>query len=185
MAKLEGSQRLLVLLTGPVGAGKSSTAAAIAAGIREQDRSAAVVDLDLVYQMARQSDGYASEATWRAARRAAAAIAGEFFDAGIDVVIIEGGFHSAEECDEARSGLPANVASALVTLKVSYEETARRIAADPAEDRVFSRDPKVLSYLYRHFESALGFLMSSSVVIDADGLSLTETARAVLEKVAP
>lgn len=49
--------RLLIVVTGPVGGGKSTVAAA--------HRPTAVIDLDLVYLMARQGEDYGEAATWQ------------------------------------------------------------------------------------------------------------------------
>ena len=124
-------ERLLVVLTGPVGGGKSAVALALATRLRASGHPTAVIDLDLVYCMARQRDGFADEETWRTARRGAAVLADEFFDSGAKVVVVEGGFFTQEECD----GLCDHIASGrrlrLVTLNVSFERALHRAQSDP------------------------------------------------------
>jgi molybdopterin-guanine dinucleotide biosynthesis protein len=171
----------LILLTGPVGGGKTTTAGAIANRIRQTGLAAAAIDLDPLYCMARQADGYGDPTTWELTRRSAGRLAAEFLEGGIDVVVIEGGFHSAAECDDVRSQIPTHVSWNLVTLNVSYEETARRVESDPAVDRVDSRNPRILRRLYSGFSNALPFLTSSGLVIEADSLLPEEVANVVVE----
>lgn len=175
------TERLLVLLTGPVGGGKSTVALALADHLRQSGRAAAVIDLDLVYCMARQVDGFGEADTWQTARRGAAALADAFFASGLEVVVIEGGFFSEEECEELRDHLVSSVHERLVTLDVSYGEALRRAQGDPDPTRVVSRDPQVLQRLHTQFVSALPFLKASSFVVEADRLTPQELARSIAE----
>ena len=166
-------ERLLVVLTGPVGGGKSAVALALATRLRASGHPTAVIDLDLVYCMARQRDGFADEETWRTARRGAAVLADEFFDSGAKVVVVEGGFFTQEECD----GLCDHIASGrrlrLVTLNVSFERALHRAQSDP---NIFSRTGVSA-------EARLPFLWANSLVLDADRPSPVELARSIAESV--
>ena len=166
-----------------MGGGKSTAAEALADVLREAGRVPAVIDLDLVYCMARQKEGFGDEGVWRIARRAAASLAGRFFGDGLDLVIVEGSFHDESECGDVRDALNTDVETKVVALNVSYEETVRRVEADPAADRVLSRDPKVLRYLHSRFVEALPFLVNVGFVIDADALTPLDTARAIASRV--
>ena len=67
------SNQHLIVITGPVGGGKSTTSVALAACLRSRGLRTAVVDLDDVYCMALQGNDFAEEDTWSAARRACGA----------------------------------------------------------------------------------------------------------------
>ena len=127
---------LLVVLTGPVGGGKSTVALALATRLRASGHPTAVIDLDLVYCMARQRDGFADEDTWRTARRGAAVLADAFFDSGAGVVVVEGGFFTREECEGLADHLTSNARMSVVTLNVSFDQALHRAQRSQQE-----RDP--------------------------------------------
>ena len=68
----------LIVITGPIGAGKSTVARTLANYIRLRGRSAAVIDLDLLYLMMSDKP-MGDENVWLGARQAAAALT-DFFD---------------------------------------------------------------------------------------------------------
>ncbi len=76
------SEPLLIVITGPVGGGKSSTALALSRVLQETSL-AAVIDLDQIYGFVRQSDEADDDVAWQRARRGAAGLALALFDAGI------------------------------------------------------------------------------------------------------
>ena len=168
---------MLVLLTGPVGGGKTTTALALRDELRRRGHRPAVVDVDLLYLMA--DDGqpaFSSAETWRIAYRSAAALADLFFDSGLSVVIVEAGFFTEEErawlCDHLRS----DALRKYVTLDLSFEETLRRVTADPSDDRVATRNPAVLRWHYDRFVEARAFLSETTAIFDAEHLTPPELA---------
>lgn len=177
------SERLLVVLTGPVGGGKSTVALALATQLRACGHPTAVIDLDLVYCMARQRDGFADEDTWRTARRGAAVLADAFFDSGARVVVVEGGFFTQEECDGLCDHIASSVRLRLVTLVVSFEQALHRAQSDPDPGRTVSRDTEVLRLLHGKFAEALPFLRANSLVVDADRLSPGELALSLAKSI--
>ena len=175
------TERLLVVLTGAVGAGKSTTALALAIHIRSLGRTAAVVDLDEVYCMVRQHEGFDEPAGWDAARRGAAALADSFFASGLEVVVVEGGFFTPDERRQLRDSLGSKVEEEYFTLLVSYEEALRRARGDPR--RGASRDPKFLKWLHDNFVKALPYLESASVLVRADDRTPKELAALMVDAV--
>ena len=176
-------ERFLIVLTGPVGGGKTTVAIALAERFRTIGRETAVIDLDLVYRMARQRDGFANEDVWRTARRGAAALADTFFDSGMSVVIVEGGFFNHEEFHGLQDHITASVRSRLVTLNVSSDQALRRAQSDPSPDRTVSRDPEVQQRLHAQFTESLPFLRAHSLMIDANHIAPVDLARSIAESV--
>ncbi len=177
------SENLLVVLTGPVGGGKSTAALALAVRLRASDRPTAVIDLDLLYCMARQRDGFDDEEVWRIARQGAVVLANHFFESGAIVVVVEGGLFTQEECDDLCDHVASGARARIVTLDVSFEQTLARVRSDPDPGRVVSRDPRALRILHEQFVSALPFLSACSLVLDANSLSPDELAQAMAEAV--
>ena len=172
---------LLVLLTGPVGAGKSTTALALAGHLRKVGRSVAVIDLDQVYCMVRQLEGFSEAAGWDAARRGAAALADSFFASGLDVVIVEGEFFTPDECRQLRDHLDSEPEEICFTLMVSYEQVLQRAQGDLT--RGASRDPKFLKWLHDNFVIAIPYLEKVSVLVQADHPSSEDVAAFIAEAV--
>jgi hypothetical protein len=136
----------------------------------------AVVDLDLVYEMLDPGRGVKDDAeVWRAARRAAGAIAGVLLADGRDVVV-EGDFRTAAKRSELAAGLPGAVDARWVTLRAGFEEALRRAQADPT--RGLSRDPAFLRAHYDEDEPGL----PDDLVLDTERLSLEACVRAVVRQ---
>jgi thymidylate kinase len=176
-------ERLLIVLTGPVGGGKSTVASALAERFREIGHPAAVIDLDVVYCMARQSDGFDNEDIWSAARRGTAALADVFFDNGMSVVVVEGGFFTLSELDGLRNHVTSGSCLRFVTLDVSSKETLRRAQSDPSSDRTVSRSVEVQQRLYAQFAQARPFLQANSLMIDANILSPIDLAQSIVHSI--
>ncbi|HEU5102206.1 MAG TPA: zeta toxin family protein [Roseiflexaceae bacterium] len=169
---MQTNKPLLIIITGPVGAGKSTTSLALARSLRRPDFDVAAIDLDQMYGFVRQQDGYGEPSAWARARAGAAALANALFDTGISVVIVEGEFFNAEELGTLKSPTHAGVALCFFTLRLSYERALERVQGDPS--RGASKDPSFLKGLHTHFAQALPFLEAESVVIDTDDLTQDE-----------
>jgi shikimate kinase len=169
---VRADQRLLIVITGPVGAGKSTTGLALARALRRPDFAVAVIDLDQMYGFVRQQDGYGEPTAWARARQGAAALANCLFDTGMSVVIVEGEFFNSEELGSLTAPIHANVIRRFYTLRLSYERALERVQGDPS--RGASKDPSFLKSLHVYFAQALPFLEASSIVVDTDGLAQDE-----------
>jgi shikimate kinase len=175
------ARQMLAIVTGPVGGGKSTVALALADRIRAAGRSAAVIDLDLVYCMARQVEGFDEANVWSVARRGAAALADAFLAEGMEVVIVEGEFFNRGELDALRGNLATPVEHRFVTLVVCYEEALRRVSGDPS--RGASRDPHFLKRLHSAFVEALPYLRAASLLVEADQDTPREIAELISDAV--
>src|SRR4051794_18232006 len=94
---LQTNIQRLIIITGPVGAGKSTTSLVLAQSLRRPDLAVAVIDLDQMYGFVRQQDGYGEQTAWVRARQGAAALTDCLFATGMSVVIVDGEFFNAEE----------------------------------------------------------------------------------------
>lgn len=171
--------RRLVVITGCIASGKSTVARRLAHRLRAEGTRAAVVDLDLVYEVL-ADDPKSDEATWSTARRLAGAIAAAAFEEGAAVVIVEGELWT----DAARAELVARARAdadvAWFTLSVSFEEALRRARGDPS--RGLSQNPAFLRGHLEEFGRALPGLRAVSEVIEAGGASVEEVTARVLAR---
>jgi hypothetical protein len=140
----------LIVITGPVGGGKSSTSVALAHALQQRNRPVAVIDLDQVHGFVRQIGDSDDEISWQRARVGAAGLSNVFFDGGISIVIVEGEFFTAEELDALLASIPATVRRDIFTLKDSYEQASARVQGDVS--RGMSKDPAFLRSMLVKFE---------------------------------
>ena len=169
---------MLIVISGPIASGKSSVARALAREFELRGRSAAAIDLDLLYEMlehdgARKDD----DGKWQLARRAAAALSNAWLKDGADVVIVEGDFLTATKRHVLIEELEPTVVPRFVTLRVSFDEAVARVESDPT--RTFSRDLVFLRQHHEAAESALRSLPGSDLIQDTESVEADEVARAV------
>lgn len=124
-------EHLLVVITGPVGAGKSTTSLALARSLPGPDVAVAVIDLDQMCGFVRQHEGYGEAAAWARARQGAGALANCLFTSGMSAVIVEGEFFTAEERAALTTQLHASCVGYFFTLRLSYERALERVQGDP------------------------------------------------------
>src|SRR6202171_1630965 len=79
----------LLVISGPIAAGKSTVAGALAAAFRDSGRTAAVGDLGRIYMMFDDRPPMTDPRISLQARRAAAALTDHFVLDGIELVIVE------------------------------------------------------------------------------------------------
>jgi hypothetical protein len=169
---LQANQPLLIVITGPVGAGKSTTSLALARSLRRAGFAVAVIDLDQIYGFVRQQDGYSELTAWARARQGAATLANCLFDTGMSVVIVEGEFFNSQELGTLTAPIHVNDEPCFFTMRHSYERALERVQGDPS--RGASKDPSFLKWLHACFTQALSFLEAASIVIDTDELAQDE-----------
>jgi shikimate kinase len=175
--------KILVVITGPVGGGKSTVSRELVRALQSQNVSTAVIDLDEVYCMARQQADFNDRAMWTTARCAAAALTESFYASGLNAVIVEGGFLSALEHAELRRHVTSEVNEFFFTLSTSAPTALHRAQTDPNPDRVVSRLPEVQVSLYAEFAEALPFLREASVIIKADSRSPESLVEIMIKKI--
>jgi energy-coupling factor transporter ATP-binding protein EcfA2 len=127
----------LVVLVGPVGAGKSTVAGRLAQLVRQNGMTAADVDMDDVAFM--QCGGDDLDEFWRRAAVATAGLIRAWFDAGVDVVITHGAFFESDGFEILQRAQSAAVDVHHVLFRVDPEVAVIRVRDDPT--RGISRDP--------------------------------------------
>jgi predicted kinase len=167
----------LIAITGCIASGKSAVARGVAGRLRADGLRAAVVDLDLVYEVL-APDPKSDASTWSAARRLAGALAAAAFAEGIGTVIVEGELWTDEHRAELLTRIPAGVRTAWITLSVSFEEALRRAQGDPS--RGLSKDPAFLRAHLEQFGLALPALRAATEVIETEGVALAEVVGSVV-----
>src|SRR5690348_451067 len=131
----------VLIISGPIGSGKSTAARTLAADVRASGSTAAVVELDRMYMMLDEGPIMGDLQISRRARRAAAALVDHYVLDTIELIIAEGDFWIASQRDEFTSRLSSGVAPIFVTLRVSVDEALRRVQLDTS--RRFAGIPEV------------------------------------------
>jgi hypothetical protein len=178
------TERLLIVLTGPVGGGKSTVALRLAERLRAAQpggsvRTVGVVDLDLVADMVRPHVRYGAPDLWQMARRICGGLADAIYREGHDALVIEGEFFSGAELAALVEAVTTPVNLRLFALDVSYPACQARVDADPSPGRVLSRDPGFLRSMSEQFQAALAWLRSAGTVIDANEATAADLAETV------
>jgi shikimate kinase len=173
--------RILIVLTGPVGVGKSTSANAAARDLRASGASVACLDLDQLYCMVRQRDGFDDQTTWRAARQTGAVLSDHFLQRVANVVIVEGGFLTEVEQHELIDQLHSQSNTVFVTLHASFDTVHARVMADADPDRVASKVPAFLKHLYAEYEVALPFLRGATTCIDVENSDVEQVGKQIAE----
>jgi adenylylsulfate kinase-like enzyme len=171
---------MVIVISGPIAAGKSAAARALAREVERRGKTAAAIDLDLVYEMlehdgARKDD----ETKWTRARVGAAALANGFATNGVGVVIVDGEFLTAVDRRSFVESLNSPAELRFVTLWVSFDEAARRVAGDPT--RTFSRD---LSFLRRHYDDAAAAVRerpATDLLVDTEDATVDDVAALIAD----
>jgi chloramphenicol 3-O-phosphotransferase len=156
---------LLVVVNGPIASGKSTVARALGRELRARGRRAAVIDLDLLYDML-DHRAKSDEALWLLARQAAAVLADRFWAAGVDAVVVEGSFSDAPKRAALLDCLTTAVQPQVVTLRVSFAEALRRAQGDPT--RGLSRDPTFLAGAHADFAARRHPAGTAEIVADTE-----------------
>ena len=174
----------LLVISGPIAAGKSTVASALAAAFRDSGRSVAVVDLDRLYMMLDDRPPMSDPSQSREARRAAAALTDHFVLEGIELVVVEGTFWRTSEREQLTTARTTLVQPMFVTLRVSVDEALRRVQSDSS--RRASRNPAILRASHAAFGAVTPIL--TDAIIDSSSLTtaaVTVAVMAALEHLTP
>jgi shikimate kinase len=157
-------EQQLVLVTGPIGAGKSTVARTLGAELARLGIDNAVVDLDDIVFM--QSTPAANpQEIWRRGRSVHAALVARWFQEGVHVVVAHGPFVGPDEESPLLVASPAARVRRLL-LWVSYETAAERVQRDSS--RGLSADPDFLRQTHQRFREMAAAIPTPEWEIDTE-----------------
>ena len=166
----------VVVLVGPVGAGKSTVATRLAQLVSRSGMAAANVDLDDVAFM--QCGGDDLHEFWRRAAVATAALVHAWLDAGVDVVVTHGPFFESDGFEILRLTIPAGVDVHHVLLRVAPDVAVTRTAGDPT--RGISKDPAFVRESNDRLRDLRHVLPAMDLELDTTNRDPHEIAAAVM-----
>ncbi|ACQ81005.1 hypothetical protein Bcav_2760 [Beutenbergia cavernae DSM 12333] len=162
---------LLVLISGPIAAGKSTLAREVARQLRELGRTVALVELDTVAEMA-----LPTLPDWDWAHSIHAGLVGAWSATPIEVVLDEGTETPAEVAQVLRA-VPEGAPVLKVVLVADVERSWERAQGDPT--RGLSKDRDFLTEMYERFAAGLPEL-ERDLLLDVEATSLEERVVAVV-----
>ena len=167
----------LIVINGPIAAGKSTVAQALGRRLRNAGRATAVVDLDELYLMM-SAKPMGDPQVWHRAGRAAAALTDCFLSSGIEIVVVEDAFWDESERAPFVDALRWRGSPLFVTLLVSYDVAYRRVQGDSG--RSLSRSPDFLRRNNEEFAVRLDPLRATDLVLDSDVQTPQQLVTAIL-----
>jgi Mrp family chromosome partitioning ATPase len=171
--------QVVVVVTGPIAAGKSTVAVALARRLALVGRSTAVFDLDEVVAMI-PLVGSDVEGRWRRARIAHAGLVGGSLRGGVNAVVVDGPFFTMDERATLLADVTPYVSVKWVILTVLFDEALRRVGDD--RTRGLSADPDFLRCAHRAFEAATAGTPSPDWAFDTGLTAAEEIVAAVVER---
>lgn len=142
----------LIVMTGPIGAGKSTVAELLAQRLAATGLTVAVTDLDdaAFSQRGRQD----LVEFWRRAGVAHSALVHGWFQAGADVVIAHGPFFESASYERLFAAAPMGARAHHVLLLVSFDVALVRVSSDPERGPgARSTDPEFLASTHEAFRA--------------------------------
>jgi hypothetical protein len=165
------AEPVLIVIVGPIAAGKSTLAAEVAQRLRQRGEPVAVVGLDSVAEMALRA------VDWAWAHEVHAALVRAWLATPVRTVVAEGP-GTASELDQLMRYVPGDVAVLTVVLSTRYEVALRRALQDP--DRGLSKDPEFLRRDHDRFESSRSDLAYDLALNSADASPATLAERVIV-----
>jgi hypothetical protein len=171
----------LVVLTGPIAAGKNTVAGHLARQLTDGGCSVVVADVDDVAGMV-GAPGAAAAGLWFAAHEVHGALVGQWMRSAVDVVIAVGPIYSLEEQTAFTRTLQDTAAVRWVVIDAPVSVTLGRARAN--SNRGVSRDPEFHHAAHRRFRELLPAI-PAELTFDSSVLSADEIATAIAGTVRP
>lgn len=162
----------LLLIAGPIAAGKSAVSRALADALRADGHLLALVELDAIADMARPT-----LPDWAVAHRLFAAVTAGWLDVGLDLVIAES-VSSRGEFDLVRDGVPARTPLLTVVVTCGADTALERALADPG--RGLSRNEDFLRRVHAEWAREAPRI-PAGLVLDTAVVPLRESVRRIRE----
>ncbi|GIF72020.1 AAA family ATPase [Asanoa siamensis] len=171
----------LVILTGPIAAGKNTVADRLAARLTARGRTVVVVDVDDVAAMV-GPPGAAAAGLWFAAHEAHGALVGQWMRSAVDHVVVVGPVYSPAEQAALTRWLPDEAVPLWVVVDAPVAVTFERAQAEAS--RGLSRDPEFHHAAHRRFRDLLPAI-PADLVFDSARRDPDEIADAIYQAVEP
>lgn len=165
----------LVVLTGPIAAGKNTTAEVLVRRAADRGLRVVVVDLDDVAAMV-GPPGAAAAGLWFAAHEAHGALVGQWTRAEVDLVVAVGPIYTVEEQAALIGPCAETVRPLWVVLDAPAGVTFARAQADEGRGR--SREPDFHASAHARFRALLPHI-PRDLYLDTSVASPHDCARAV------
>lgn len=169
----------LVILTGPIAAGKNTVADKLAERLTRQGKTVVVADVDDVAAMV-AVPGAAQAGLWFAAHQAHGALVGQWMRSSVEYVVAVGPIYTVKEQTVLTHALPEQAAVLWVVIDASVEVTFARAQADPG--RGVSREPEFHHAAHRRFRELLPMIPAGQA-FNSEDLSADQIAAAVEAKI--
>jgi hypothetical protein len=168
---------LLVILTGPIAAGKNTVADRLTRRLTGRGRTVVIADVDDVAAMV-GSPGAAEAGLWFAAHEAHGALVGQWMRSRVDYVVAVGPIYTAEERAAITRPLPDDAAVLWVVIDAAVSVTFARAQVDPG--RGLSRDPEFHHAAHRRFRRLLPSIPADRA-FDSEKLDAEQIAAAITD----
>jgi shikimate kinase len=170
----------LVLITGPIASGKTTTAFAFAARGRESGLRTAAIDMDDLVEMVAGKDWRrVTREHWDLAFRLAAAIIERLFSRGVTHVALAGPVFALNQRRRLLEQFSCQPETTCVLLRVSLAESINRAQNDPL--RIITKDPAFVTRIYATIDWSN--IADQDLDLDTESLSPAEVVDEMLAKV--
>lgn len=166
----------LIVLTGPIAAGKNSVADELARRLTDRGRTVVVVDVDDIAAMV-GPPGAASLGLWFAAHEAHGALVGQWMRTPVQYVIAVGPIYTHEEQEALTGALPDGASTAWIVIDAPVSVTLPRAQSDPT--RGLSREVEFHHAAHQRFRE-LADQIPASATFDSSARDPADIAVAIL-----